>query len=91
MIAELLSGEEIDGLKEMFNLMDVNKTGVLTFEEFKAGLHKMGSQLAENEIQQLLEAVSVFLCILNSKYFTFEICQLTLSFFSEQNSIRLEY
>lgn len=58
-IAELLSGEEINGLKEMFNLMDVNKTGVLTFEEFKAGLHKMGSQLAENEIQQLLEAADV--------------------------------
>lgn len=58
-IAELLSGEEVDRLKKMFNMMDTNQTGVISFEQFKNGLHKLGSQLAENEIQQLMEAADV--------------------------------
>ncbi|MCO5570364.1 hypothetical protein L7F22_024084 [Adiantum nelumboides] len=56
---ELLSGDKVDGLKHMFNMMDTNKNGVLSVEEFKTGLHKLGSQLAENEIQQLMEAADV--------------------------------
>ena len=59
-IAELLSGEEVDGLKSIFNAMDVQKKGSISYEELKAGLHKLGSQLAENEVQQLMEAVSSF-------------------------------
>lgn len=55
-IAELLSGEEVDGLRKMFNTMDTNNNGAISFEEFKTGLHKLGSQLSENEIQQLMEA-----------------------------------
>ncbi|MCO5560065.1 hypothetical protein L7F22_013671 [Adiantum nelumboides] len=58
-IADLLSGEEEDGLRDLFNMMDINKSGMLTSEEFKAGLHKIGSQLADNEIQQLMEAAGV--------------------------------
>lgn len=57
-IAELLSGEEVEKIKNTFDMMDTNKNGSLTFEEFKTGLHKLGSQLTENEIQQLMEAVS---------------------------------
>ena len=68
-IAELLSGEEVDGLKNIFNAMDVNKKGLISYEELKAGLHKLGSQLAENEVQQLMEAVSVFLLV----YLSFKI------------------
>ena len=55
---ELLSGEEVDGLKAMFDMMDINKSGFITFEQFKNGLQKLGSQLGEHEIQQLMEAVS---------------------------------
>eukprot|EP00250_Pteridium_aquilinum_P014230 c21860_g4_i3 orf=1-1650(-) len=55
-IAEFLSGEEVDGIKKMFDSMDINKTGMLTCEEFKEGLKKLGSQLAEDEIQQLVIA-----------------------------------
>lgn len=58
-IAELMSGEEVEGLKQMFNMMDTNKRGELTFEEFKAGLRKLGSHLAEQEIQQLMDAGDV--------------------------------
>ena len=60
-IAELLSGEEVDGLKNIFNGMDVQNKGSISYEELKTGLHKLGSQLAENEVQQLMEAVSTFL------------------------------
>ncbi|KAH7306731.1 hypothetical protein KP509_22G027200 [Ceratopteris richardii] len=58
-IAEFLSGEEVESLKNTFNMMDTDKTGVISFEQFKNGLHKLGSQLNESEIQQLLEAADV--------------------------------
>ncbi|MCO5598505.1 hypothetical protein L7F22_052602 [Adiantum nelumboides] len=58
-IAGLLSNEEVDKLKSTFDMMDIDKNGLLTFEEFKNGLHKLGSQLTESEIQQLMEAVGV--------------------------------
>ncbi|KAH7301442.1 hypothetical protein KP509_23G026700 [Ceratopteris richardii] len=53
---QVLCGEEVDGIKEMFNAMDTNKTGFLTFEQLKVGLQKLDPQLAEGEIQQLMEA-----------------------------------
>lgn len=52
-----MSGEEVEGLKAMFNMMDTNRSGVLTFEEFKTGLRKLGSHLAEQEIRQLMDTV----------------------------------
>lgn len=58
-IAELLSGEEVDKLKNTFNMMDTNQTGVISFDQFKTGLHKLGSQLSESEIQDLMEAENV--------------------------------
>lgn len=59
-IAENLSEEEIKGLKEMFNNMDTDRSGAITFEELKAGLAKLGSKLTEAEIRQLMDAVSIF-------------------------------
>jgi calcium-dependent protein kinase len=63
-IAEHLSVEEIDGLKDMFKSMDTNGSGSITFEELKAGLHKLGSQLSDQEVRLLMESVSSlpFLC-----------------------------
>lgn len=56
-IAESLSEEEIMGLKEMFRSMDTDNSGTITFEELKEGLQKQGSNLAEHEVRQLMEAV----------------------------------
>ena len=42
----------------MFSEMDTNNNGFISFEELKTGLHKRGSQLSENEIHQLMDAVS---------------------------------
>lgn len=58
-IAESLSEEEIAGLKEMFKMMDTDNSGSITFEELKAGLKRVGSELMESEIHELMEAVCV--------------------------------
>lgn len=57
-IAESLSEEEIAGLKEMFNMIDADKSGQITFEELKAGLKRVGANLKESEILDLMQAVS---------------------------------
>lgn len=41
----------------MFNNMDTDGSGTITFEELKVGLSRLGSQLTEGEVRQLLDAV----------------------------------
>lgn len=38
--------------------MDTDNDGKVTYEELKAGLRKVGSQLAEPEIKMLMEVVN---------------------------------
>ncbi|KAJ4725097.1 putative Calcium-dependent protein kinase [Melia azedarach] len=58
-IAENLSTEEIQGLKQMFTNIDTDKSGTITYDELKAGLARLGSKLTEAEVQQLMEAADV--------------------------------
>uniref|UniRef100_A0A0C9QMZ9 non-specific serine/threonine protein kinase n=1 Tax=Wollemia nobilis TaxID=56998 RepID=A0A0C9QMZ9_9CONI len=58
-IAERMSEDEIAGLKEMFNMLDVDNSGTITFEELKEGLKRVGSNLMESEIRQLMDAADV--------------------------------
>ncbi|QCD78312.1 calcium-dependent protein kinase [Vigna unguiculata] len=58
-IAENMSGEEIQGLKAMFTNMDTDKSGTITYEELKAGLQRLGSKLTEAEVKQLMDAADV--------------------------------
>ncbi|BAU00608.1 hypothetical protein LR48_Vigan401s002600 [Vigna angularis] len=58
-IAENLSEEEIIGLKEMFKSMDTDNNGIITFEELKTGLPKLGTKISESEVKQLMEAADV--------------------------------
>ncbi|KAF7840628.1 calcium-dependent protein kinase 2-like [Senna tora] len=58
-IAENLSEEEIKGLKAMFTNMDTDSSGTITYEELKTGLARIGSQLSEAEVKQLMEAADV--------------------------------
>ncbi|KAJ4970781.1 hypothetical protein NE237_003880 [Protea cynaroides] len=58
-IAENLSEEEIAGLKEMFNMIDTDHSGQITFEELKAGLERAGSNLKESEIYALMQAADI--------------------------------
>ncbi|GLT92706.1 hypothetical protein SLE2022_105310 [Rubroshorea leprosula] len=56
-IAEFLSIEEVEDIKEMFKKMDTDNDGVVSIEELKAGLKNFGSHLVESEAQMLIEAV----------------------------------
>ncbi|KAF3595859.1 hypothetical protein DY000_02027174 [Brassica cretica] len=58
-IAENLSEEEIIGLKEMFKALDTDKNGIVTLEELRTGLPKLGNKISEAEIRQLMEAADM--------------------------------
>ncbi|CAN7119149.1 unnamed protein product [Brassica rapa subsp. narinosa] len=58
-IAENLSEEEIIGLKEMFKALDTDKNGIVTLEELRTGLPKLGNKISEAEIKQLMEAADM--------------------------------
>ena len=58
-IAESLSEEEIAGLRAMFEAMDTDNSGAITFDELKAGLRRYGSTLKDTEIRDLMEAVTM--------------------------------
>ncbi|KAI4343826.1 hypothetical protein L6164_011131 [Bauhinia variegata] len=58
-IAEHLSVEEVEIIKDMFTLMDTDRDGKITYEELRTGLRKVGSQLAEPEIKMLMEVADV--------------------------------
>ncbi|KAI7750166.1 hypothetical protein M8C21_008466, partial [Ambrosia artemisiifolia] len=59
-IAEHLSIEEVEVIKDMFTLMDSDGDGKVTFDELKAGLKKVDSQLAELEYGEFV-AVTIHL------------------------------
>ncbi|XP_043724682.1 calcium-dependent protein kinase 13 [Telopea speciosissima] len=56
-IADHLSIEEVEDIKEMFEKMDIDNDGIVSIEELKAGLQKFSSPLAESDVQMLIEAV----------------------------------
>ncbi len=58
-IAEHLEGDEIEGLRDMFQMMDTDNSGAITFEKLKAGLIQIGSHLTEAEVQLLMDAADV--------------------------------
>jgi len=66
-IAERLSEEEIGGLKELFKMIDADNSGTITFDELKEGLKRVGSDLMESEIKDLMDAsfnlLSVLFCL----------------------------
>jgi len=53
-----LSDEQIEAFKKMFDMMDKDKNGSLSFEELKDGLSMIGHAIPDPEVQMLLEAVS---------------------------------
>lgn len=44
-------------IREMFTLMDTDNDGKVSYDELRAGLRKVGSQLADPEIKLLMEVV----------------------------------
>ena len=68
MIAEHLSVEEVEVIRDMFSLMDTDNDGKISFEELKAGLKKVGSQLAEPEMKMLMEVVNFYVLNFRLKF-----------------------
>lgn len=58
-IAEHLTVEEAAGLKEGFKLMDTNNRGKINIDELRVGLHKLGHQVPDSDVQILMEAGDV--------------------------------
>ena len=54
--------EEVAGIKEAFDMMDVEKRGKINLEELKSGLQKLGQHIPETDLQILMEAVCTILC-----------------------------
>lgn len=58
-VAEHLSVEEEEGIKEMFHKMNTTKDRKLTLEQLKTGMHEMGQKISDTDVQILMEAVSI--------------------------------
>ncbi|KAI7748947.1 hypothetical protein M8C21_004900 [Ambrosia artemisiifolia] len=58
-IAEHLSAEEVEGIKQGFDLMDTSKQGKINIVELKAGLQKLGQQIPDADLQILMDAGDV--------------------------------
>ncbi|XP_047155265.1 calcium-dependent protein kinase 32-like [Vigna umbellata] len=58
-IAEHLTVEEAAGLKEGFQRMDINNRGKINIDELRVGLHKLGHQVPDSDVQILMEAGDV--------------------------------
>ncbi|EHA8588299.1 calcium-dependent protein kinase 20 [Cocos nucifera] len=58
-VAEHLSVEEVADIKDMFERMDINSNGKISLEELKNGLHRLGHQIADADVQILMEAADV--------------------------------
>lgn len=60
-VAEHLSVEEVAGIKDSFNMMDINNRGKINLEELKNGLQKLGQHIPDADLQILMEAVSIII------------------------------
>ncbi|KAL3632467.1 Calcium-dependent protein kinase 14 [Castilleja foliolosa] len=58
-IAEHLSVEEVAGIKEGFQLMDTSNKGKIDINELRIGLHKLGHQIPDTDLQVLMDAGDV--------------------------------
>lgn len=56
-IATHMTEEEILGLKEMFKSMDTDNSGTITLEELKQGLKKLGTNMPDDQVRELYNAV----------------------------------
>lgn len=61
MVADNLPDDQIDGLRKLFDMMDKDNDGLLTFEELKDGFSMIGQVIPDPDIQTLIDAVSSLL------------------------------
>lgn len=66
MVADNLSDEQVDVFKQMFDMMDKDKNGNLSFEELRDGLSMIGHAIPDPDVQMLMDAVSFLHAELNN-------------------------
>ncbi|XP_020236052.1 calcium-dependent protein kinase 24 [Cajanus cajan] len=58
-VADNLPDEQIDVIKKMFDMMDKDKNGNLSFDELKDGLSMIGHALPDTDVQMLMDAADI--------------------------------
>ncbi|CAO2838131.1 unnamed protein product [Amaranthus hypochondriacus] len=58
-VADTLPEEQIEKLRNTFQMMDTDKNGSLSFEELKHGLQKLGHAFPDSDVQMILDAADV--------------------------------
>ncbi|KAG2720899.1 hypothetical protein I3760_02G055700 [Carya illinoinensis] len=58
-VAGNLPDEQVNGIRRMFNMMDTDKNGNLSFEELKEGLNNIGHPVPDPDVQMLMNAADV--------------------------------
>ncbi|KAJ1376204.1 Serine/threonine-protein kinase, active site [Sesbania bispinosa] len=58
-VADILPDEQVDGFRQMFDMMDKDKNGHLTFEELKEGLSMIGHAMPDPDVQMLMDAADI--------------------------------
>ncbi|KAJ3670221.1 hypothetical protein LUZ60_010545 [Juncus effusus] len=58
-IAEHLTVDEVAGIKDLFNKLDVQKKGEITLDELKFGLRKEGHNIPDSDARILMDAADV--------------------------------
>ncbi|KHN06216.1 Calcium-dependent protein kinase 24, partial [Glycine soja] len=58
-VADNLSDEQIDVFKQMFNMMDKDKNGNLSFEELRDGLSMIGHAIPDPDVEMLMDAADI--------------------------------
>ncbi|ETW05679.1 CAMK/CDPK protein kinase [Aphanomyces invadans] len=58
-IADQLTGQEINELKKQFQKIDVDGNGVITMQELAAAVRDMGQDVLENEVLTLLQGIDI--------------------------------
>ncbi|KAL6293809.1 hypothetical protein ACE6H2_001951 [Prunus campanulata] len=55
-VADNLPDDQIDGIRQLFNMMDIDNNGNLNFEELRDGLVKIGHHVTDPDVQMLMDA-----------------------------------
>ncbi|MFS7914998.1 putative protein kinase CAMK-CDPK family [Helianthus anomalus] len=58
-VAEHLSVEEVAGIRQDFHMIDTNNNGKINLEELRIGLQKLGHQVNDADLQNLMESADV--------------------------------
>uniref|UniRef100_A0A0E0BQM0 non-specific serine/threonine protein kinase n=1 Tax=Oryza glumipatula TaxID=40148 RepID=A0A0E0BQM0_9ORYZ len=58
-VAEYLPTEELDAIRELFNMLDTKKKGHLTLEELRKGLQVIGHNIHDTDVDMLMEAADI--------------------------------